>query len=71
MSKQGNADGEGDTLPVYVISESIPGILYPALAFIFWEAQTGISSEENCKTSMRSENCVLYWDTKAAQFTQF
>lgn len=64
MSKQGNTDGEGDTPPVYVISESILGILCPVVAFTFWEAQTGIISEENCKTSRMSENCALYWDSK-------
>lgn len=72
MSKQENMDGEGDTPSVYVVSESIPGILCPVLSFMLWEGhlQTGMSSEENCKKSMSSEKYALYWDTKEAWFTQ-
>lgn len=60
MSNQWNTDGDGDTPSVYVISENIPGILCPVLAFTLCQGplQTARGSEENCKNAMRSGKCA-------------
>lgn len=59
------------TFSLCVISESIPGILSPILAFTSWEghSHTGMGSQENFKKDLRSGTCALYWDIKEAQLT--
>lgn len=60
MSNQWHVDGDGDTPSVYVISDNIPGILYPVLAFMLCQGplQARRGSEENCKKGMRSGKCA-------------
>lgn len=53
---QWHRNGDGDTPSVYVISENIPEILCPVLAFMLCQGplQTRRGTEEKCKKDMGS-----------------